>query len=155
MTLHTPSSILGHEYIPIVGTHRTGPPREFIDAGYPFDFGDTLCKLPREGDLYALKMDESLFHWVGGDVVILDPNKSPSKLKTRRGSHGEVYLRTKDYSREGIFRVVDWISETWEIAWVVENILEPNNSFHILVKDIEILHPIIAVAYSGLLSERH
>jgi len=155
MIPNTPSSGPRHEYIPIVGTHRTGPPREFIEAGYPFDFGDTLCKLPREGDLYALKMDESLLHWIGGDFVILDPNKIPSKLKTRRRPHGEVYLRTKDHSREGLFRVVDWISETWETAWIVENILEANNSFHIPVENIEILHPIIAVAYSGLLSERH
>ena len=142
------------KYIPIVGTPHTGPPKEFIDAGYPADYGVYCGKILREGHIYGLRFDEKFHRWIEGDAIVLDPEKNIVNLKVGTEPHKEVLLRKKNSSEAKIVRLKKLINETWEETWEIEDTAYPGATQSIAAKDIEFIHPIIAVIFPALVIER-
>ncbi len=108
-------------YIPVVGNYRSGPPVDFVNSGYPVSYGDYYCKIPREGELYGLRLDRDLLGWMKGDVIILDPSMQTTSLKVGSSPHKEVLLRKIHDSEATICRLNKLTSEVWEESWEISH----------------------------------
>lgn len=154
MNIASKQSTKTNEYIPVVGSCRNGPPKDFVGSGYPVNYGNYCCKIPREGDLYGLRLDQDLLGWAKGDVIILDPARKTLNLKVGSAAHKEVLLRKFHESEAKIFRLTKFTNESWEETWEAENLSSPGSTEHISVHDIEILHPIVGIVFTDMVVER-